>query len=81
MDINMLIRKVGLNNLSQMEYTTHGFRSMKMVFGLEITFKWIEEIIEFINDKIFEYVIDNEHEIFGELEDMQVISNEDYLKD
>ena len=48
MDINMLIRKVGLNNLSQMEYTTHGFRSMKMVFGLEITFKWIEEIIEFM---------------------------------
>ena len=40
-----------------------------------------EKIIEFINDKIYDYVIDNEYEIFGELEDMQVITNEDYLKD
>ena len=40
-----------------------------------------EKIIEFINDKIYDYVIDNEHEIFGELEDMGVITNEDYLKD
>jgi hypothetical protein len=40
-----------------------------------------EKIIEFINDKIYDYVIDNEYEIFAELEDMQVIKNEDYLKD
>jgi len=40
-----------------------------------------EKIIEFINDKIYDYVIENEHEIFAELEDMEVITNEDYLKD
>jgi hypothetical protein len=48
MDINMLIRKVGLNNLSQIEFMIHGFRSMKMVSGMEITFKWIEETIGFM---------------------------------
>ena len=54
-------------------------------FFLEICQEAIEvysvKIIEFINDKIYDYVIDKEHEIFGELEDMQVITNEDYLKD
>ena len=40
-----------------------------------------EKIIEFINDKIYDYVIDNEYEIFAELEDMEVLTNEDYLKD
>jgi hypothetical protein len=40
-----------------------------------------EKIIEFINDKIYDYVIDNEHEIFIDLEDLEVITNENYLKD
>jgi len=40
-----------------------------------------EKIIEFINDKIYDYVIENEYEIFSELEDMKFITNEDYLKD
>ena len=40
-----------------------------------------EEIIELINDLVMDYVADNEVEIFGELEDLGVITNEDYLKD
>jgi len=54
-------------------------------FFLQITQEAIEvyseKIIEFINDKIYDYVIENEGEIFAELEDMEVITNEDYLKD
>lgn len=54
-------------------------------FFLEICHESIEvyseKIIEFINDKIYDYVIDNELEIFAELEDLGVITNEDYLKD
>ena len=54
-------------------------------FFLEITQEAIEvyseKIIEFINDKIYDYIIDNGYEIFSELEDMGVITNEDYLKD
>ena len=54
-------------------------------FFLEITQEAIEvyseKIIEFINEKIYDYVIDNEYEIFAELEDLGVITNEDYLKD
>ena len=40
-----------------------------------------EEIIELINDLVMDYVADNEYEIFAELEDLRVITNEDYLKD
>ena len=40
-----------------------------------------EEIIELINDLVLDYVVDNEYEIFSELEDMKFITNEDYLKD
>ena len=40
-----------------------------------------EEIIELINDLVMDYVADNEYEIFAELEDLGVITNEDYLKD
>jgi len=40
-----------------------------------------EPIMEFINDLILDYVVDNDVEIFAELEDMNVITNEDFLKD
>ena len=40
-----------------------------------------DPIMELINYLVLDYVIENEGEIFAELEDMEVITSEDYLKD
>tara|TARA_R110002051_G_scaffold320161_1_gene405117 strand:- start:1265 stop:1582 length:318 start_codon:yes stop_codon:yes gene_type:complete len=54
-------------------------------FFLEICKEAIDSnddpIMELINDLILDYVVDNDAEIFAELEDMNVITNEDFLKD
>ena len=68
-------------DIKQEEELTQKQKDFFFFFFQESIEVYSEKIIEFINDKIYDYIIDNEYEIFGELEDLEAITNEDYLKD